>query len=239
MRVLHLTAGTKWTGPAAVSVGQVTALRDAGVEAEIAVTRASPLAERLSGEGWVRPLLAPGRRPRDFLLDVAVLNETLARERFDLVHSHSTHDHMIASAALSGLAVPLVRSFHHESGFRPLLSSWGRRRAAGFAFSSAALQSAFVSRFSPKEPCGRFPPVADVALFRPEPREPDLRQEFGVPSPAFVVGTVGKMAPGRGHDIALRILAASRDPNIVLLHVGKGEARDRLWQLARSLGVAD
>jgi glycosyltransferase involved in cell wall biosynthesis len=237
MRVLHTTSGVKWTGPAAVAIDQVAALRDAGVEAEIAVAADSPLARRLAGKGWVRPLLASGRRPRDFFRDVAALAETVAREPFDVVHTHGSHDHLIASAALGRSGPTLVRSFHNESGFRPLFSSWGRRRASGFAFSSSALSDAFVARFGRRAPCARFSPVVDLDLFRPEPRRREILEELGVAPGAFVVGTIGKMAAGRGHDAAIRILSECREPGVVLLHVGKGERREALWALAAELGV--
>jgi len=239
VRILHLTSGAKWTGPAAVAVAQVAALRDSGIEAEIAIAGGSPLSRRLESEGWARPLLARGRRPKDFLQDVARLHETLGREKFDLVQSHSSHDHLVACAALSAAPIPLVRSFHHAKAFRHFLARWGRRRASGFAFSSAALQETFAVRFSPRAPCARFSPVVDPDTFGPGPQGPDIRREFGVPADAFVVGTIGKMAPGRGHDAAIRILAGTSEPAIALLQVGKGESKDRLWQLARSLGVGE
>src|SRR5262249_20118444 len=146
MRILHLTSGAKWTGPAAVAIGQVEALRAAGVEAEIAIARDTPLAARFASAGWVRPLLERGRRPGAFLPDVAVLDEPLARERFELVHTHGSHDHLAAAATLTRRRLPLVRSFHHAKGFLPLFSSWGRRRASGFAFSNSALLAAFSAR---------------------------------------------------------------------------------------------
>ena len=239
MRVLHLTSGMKWTGPAAVAVDQVAALREAGAEAEIAVAANSPLAERLAEHGWVRPLLAPGRRPSDFLRDVSALAETLAREPFDVVHAHGSHDHLVAVAARGRNGPPLVRSFHHASGFRSPLSSWGRRRAWGFAFSSSALEEAFVARFGRRKPCARFSPVVDLERFRPDPRRREILAEYGIPADAFVVGTIGKMAAGRGHDVAIRILAACREPRIVLLHVGKGDRKEALWRLAAELGVGE
>jgi len=237
MRVLHLTAGTKWTGPAAVAVAQVEAMRASGIEAEIAIARDSPLASRLAAAGWARPVLSPARRPGDFLDDVSALDGLLSREPFDVVHSHSSHDHLVARAAVGRRGRPLVRSFHHESGFRPLFSSWGRRRASGFAFSNGALQKEFCARYRPAAPCARFSPVAEVERYRPGPADPAVRSALGIPADAFGVGTIGKMALGRGHDAAIRILAGTGDPRVTLLHVGKGESREKLWQLAADLGV--
>ncbi len=237
MRVLHLTAGTKWTGPAAVAVAQVEAMRASGIEAEIAIARDSPLASRLADRGWARPALSPGRRPGDFLDDVSALDGLLSREPFDVVHSHSSHDHLVARAALGRRGRPLVRSFHHENGFRSALSPWGRRRASGFAFSNGALQKDFCARVRPAAPCARFSPVAEIERFFPGPADPAVRSSLGISTDAFVVGTIGKMAPGRGHDAAIRILAGTGDPRVSLLHVGKGESKERLWQLAAELGV--
>jgi glycosyltransferase involved in cell wall biosynthesis len=238
MRVLHLTAGTKWTGPAAVAVAQVQAMRAAGIEAEIAIARDSPLASRLAGHGWARPVLAPGRRPGDFLDDVSALDGLLSREPFDVVHSHASHDHLVARAAVGRRGRALVRSFHHEKGFRPAFSSWGQRRASGFAFSNGALQKDFCARFRPAAPCARFSPVAEIERIFPGPADPAVRSSLGIPADAFVVGTIGKMAPGRGHDAAIRILAGTGDARVALLHVGKGESKERLWKLAAVLGVA-
>ena len=236
VRVLHVTAGRKWTGPAAVAVVQVEAMREAGIEAEIAISRGSPLAARLSSEGWARPMLAPGRGPRDVVDAVAAIDATVSRERFDAVHTHSSHDHLVAAAAV-GRRLPIVRSFHHASGLRPVLAAWGRRRAAGFAFSNGALERNFRARFRPAAPCARLSPVAEIDRYAPGPRDPAVRASLGIPAGAFVVGTIGKIAPGRGHDAAIRILAGAGDPRIVLLHVGKGEAKERLWRLAAALGV--
>jgi glycosyltransferase involved in cell wall biosynthesis len=79
--------------------------------------------------------------------------------------------------------------------------------------------------------------VAEVERYRPGPADPAVRSALGIPADAFVVGTIGKMAPGRGHDAAIRILAGTGDPRVTLLHVGKGESREKLWQLAADLGV--
>jgi glycosyltransferase involved in cell wall biosynthesis len=193
---------------------------------------------RLEASGWVRPILAAGRGPRDFFEAVAALDAMLSREPFDIVHTHSSHDHLVAGSAV-GRRRPLVRSFHHASAIRPFFSAWGRRRASGFAFSNGALQREFCARFRPVAPCARFSPVVETDRFAPGPADPAVRGRLGIPREAFVVGTIGKMASGRGHDAAIRILAGARDPRVVMLHVGKGEAKDALWRLAAELGVGD
>ena len=238
MRILHLVAGAKWTGPAAVAIDQVRAIRDSGQEAEIAFTARSPLSERFAAEGWTRPLFSPSAGPAAFLHDVSALSATLERERFDLVHCHATHDHLVALAAAPRKTVPLVRTFHHRRTLRSAF--WTRRairRSAGHVFSNSAIQRDFLSRYETAAPSRVFSPVVDTRVFRGGGRDESLLRSYGVPADAFVVGTVGKIARGRGFDAAARILARVEDPGVVWLQVGKGEALEQIRRLAADLGL--
>jgi glycosyltransferase involved in cell wall biosynthesis len=240
VRILHLVAGMKWTGPAAVAIDQVRALREAGVEAEVAYTGGGGLEERLASCGWARPLFArPGRIPGG-LADPARLSRTLRRERFEIVHCHLTHDHLAAWLAGPARRLPLVRTFHHERQLRrdPMTLRL-LRRASGAAFSNTSIAEKFTRLFGRGMPGAVLPPVADLEAFRPGPKDPALVARFGLPPEAFLVGTIGKMAPGRGHDAALRILSRTAHPEIALLQIGKGESQESLRQLAARLGVGE
>jgi glycosyltransferase involved in cell wall biosynthesis len=59
-----------------------------------------------------------------------------------------------------------------------------------------------------------------------------------VPTSSFVVGTVGKMAAGRGHREAIEAAAALAS-GVVLLHVGEGELRPELESRAAALAAAN
>ena len=238
MRILHLVAGSKWTGAAAVAIDQVRAMRRAGIEAEIGYALGASLTERLRAEGWARPMFSAGRRPSDFLRDVARVAESLDREPFDIVHCHTSHDHL-AGAALPRGRVALVRSIHSERALRQgLPSRLAFGRTAGWVFSNSAIEKTWRARSSPSAPAAVWFPVVDPAEFHPGEKDPELGARFGIPGGAFVVGTIGKMSPGRGHDAAVKILALARNPKTVLLQIGKGESRDEIWRLADRLGVA-
>ena len=101
----------------------------------------SPLARRIAGPGWVRPLLSRPHGIRGTLQDLPALRRMLARERFDLVHAHSSHDHALAVAAaasLKGRVRPrVVRTLHHLRHARP--DRFMRavfRRTAAFTFAN-------------------------------------------------------------------------------------------------------
>ena len=229
MRLLQLVAGEKWTGAAAVVYDQTAALVASGVEAQFGFVRDSPLAVHLLPIGWARPLLSRPRWLFDYARDVRNLRETLERESFDVVHCHLSHDHFLAAAAVRGAGVVLARTFHHLGHVRRDFISRGlARRTAGFAFANREI-GAKSGHSGPV-----LSPVVDPRRFQPGARPQHRLERLGVPAGAFVVGTVGKMAAGRGHREAIAA-AAALPPPAVLLHVGKGELRAGLEAQAAEL----
>src|SRR5215470_7202593 len=118
MRVLHLVASEKWTGAAAVAWDWTQALSAAGVEAQCAFVANSPLARRLLPDGKARPLLERAHGAFAALSDRGRLADTLARERFDVVHAHLPHDHYLAALAAPARWPRLARTLHHLSQVR-------------------------------------------------------------------------------------------------------------------------
>lgn len=235
MRILHLVSGEKWTGAAAVVFDQTVALVGAGVEAQFGFVRDSPLAARLLPLGWARPLLSPGRAPFRYLRDVRTLRRTMSRERFDVVHCHATHDHYAAAAARRGIgpARPLLaRTIHNVAHARrdPLSRALFRATDA-LVFANRTI----AGRFGKGGPIHS--PVVDADRFFPGPKSIERLRSLGVPVESLVVGTVGKLARGRGHREAIEA-ASTLPPEVVLLHVGKGELRPELERRAALLGAA-
>ncbi|MFF8278591.1 glycosyltransferase [Streptomyces lateritius] len=63
------------------------------------------------------------------------------------------------------------------------------------------------------------------------------RRRLGLPQDAFVVGGVGRLAPGKRFDRLVRAVASL--PEAWLLLVGEGEERRRLLEAARSCGAGE
>jgi glycosyltransferase involved in cell wall biosynthesis len=167
-----------------------------------------------------------------FLRDVRTLRQTIDRELFDVVHCHSSHDHYVAAAACRAGTPRVVRTIHNLKHARgDLLSRMLFQRTDAFAFANRAIADKF-GRGGPV-----LPPVVDPIRFSPWEEPSVRRRALGVPDGAFVVGTVGKLAEGRGHREAIE--AAAAIPSAILLHVGKGELRPELEALAAALGTAD
>ena len=234
MRILNLVAGQKWTGIAAVVFDQTAALVAAGVEAQFGFVGDSPLAERLLPLGWARPLMTPRRGPLAAARESRILADTLARERFDVVHAHATHDHWLALRAIRG-ARPrprLVRTIHnlrHARGGAATRFLFGRTDA--FSFGNREIASAFGKEGSVHSP------VIDAGRFVPADSSERARAAAGLPRTGILAGTVGKMADGRGHPEAIR--AAAAVAGVTLVHVGHGERMPDWKGLAASCGAAE
>jgi glycosyltransferase involved in cell wall biosynthesis len=235
MRVLQLVAGEKWTGTAAVVFDQTAALVAAGIEAQFGFVAESPLATRLLPLGWARPIFSPARRRFRFPRDVRTLADTMGRERFDVVHCHSSHDHYVAAAArrAAGPHRPLLtRTIHRmEHGRADPFARALFRATDAFAYANGAI----AQRFGRNGPV--FSPVVDSNRFRPGEKPIGRLRALNVPDGSFVVGTVGKIAAGRGHLEAIEV-SSTLPTDVVLLHVGKGELRRELEARAAALGTA-
>ncbi len=184
MRILHVVAGAKWTGVAAVVCDWTRALAAAGLEAQFAFVGQSPLSRRLGAAGWARPLLSRPHGPGGLLRDAPALRATLARESFDVVHAHLTHDHALAVLAArgSGARAKVVRTLHHlrhVRGSPATRALFARTRA--FAFGNREIARAFGAEGPVHSP------VVDSGVYAPEPRPAALPEPASVVPPgAFV-----------------------------------------------------
>jgi glycosyltransferase involved in cell wall biosynthesis len=228
VRLLQIVDGDRWTGAAAVVFDQTAALIAAGVEAQFGFFGDSLLSARLGPLGWARPLLSRVRGPVGYAHEVRRLRQTLAREKIDVVHAHRSYDHTLAALAVRRMPVRLVRTLHHVRATRPdPLSRLVFSRTDAFAYANREI----ARRFGRPGPI--LPPVVDTKRFHP----PDDSAALSNPRKELIVGTVGKMSRGRGHEEAIR--AASRVAAVRLVHVGHGEHQAELRRFAAAIGVAD
>lgn len=234
MRVLHIVAGEKWTGIAAVVHDWTKALVETGVEAQFAFAAGHNLERRVLPTGWARPLLSRPHGVAGTLRDLPGLARTLDREPADVLHVHTSHDHYLAAMARRRRSPRplLVRTIHHARHAKPdpILRRLFRS-ADAFAFANRDIARAF-GREGPIHS-----PVVDAEAFAPGPRPEFLPAIGGLPAGQFVAGTVGKLAPGRGHAEAIE--AAAPLPGVTLLHIGHGELRPALEVRASTAGASD
>ncbi len=252
MKILHVTADPKWTGPAEPMLNAVLGLRKRGRSVDLVCAPPAPglgpgLLEHARERG-VEPvlLLRRGRgvrllRDRD---EVSRLRELIHNGGYDLVHAHHTRAHLLAWRALRGSAARLVVSWHQ--GHPIPRTPWERLRlgpsgAKGLVVLSPRLREHACRALGwPERRVIVVPGVVDVERFKPRAPSERLREEFGIASEQRVIGVVARLQPHRRIDLLLDAfaLALRRAPGLRLVVVGRGtRARQVLHKPLARLGL--
>jgi glycosyltransferase involved in cell wall biosynthesis len=107
--------------------------------------------------------------------------------------------------------------------------------------SEAERQAALVRAICPPERLVVIPNGLDIEAFDRMAAAEVERGQFGLTDGDFVIGTVGRLDPQKGHAHLLRAaaLVLERHPEARFLIVGDGELRSVLEQQARDAGIAD
>ena len=254
LRVLQLTGDWKWTGPAEPMLQLALALRERGIEVELACPEAPPGAARsLAGEARAAGLppalaLSRGRGARWLRdrADAARLRAHVASRGVDVVHCWHTRDHVLALRA-AGARRPrsprLVRSVASADPIAP--RPWNRWLFGPGADAVLCPSPASALRYAAlrggRAIAGHFGAV-DVARFRAGPPDPAVRRGLGLEAGHRVVGIAARVQPHRRFDLLLEAAARlfERDPAARLLVIGRGTRRAELAERpAERLGIAD
>ena len=246
MRIVHLVTSGDLAGGQLVALDLARAARARGDEVAFVSPTDGPFVERIRAEGF-----------RCFRVDASrlfrvggtiKLTRLLRREGADVLH---THTHLAAAvngrvaARLAGAAV--VSHLHIENHFRPQASLRAVSRALDNATARWCARLVAVSESTREAFAAQgFPPELletvynGIELNGPVARA-DLRAELGLPSGAFVVAHVGRLAPVKGQRELLAALA--QVPGAHAVFVGEdvetgGAYRDELEREAEQLGVS-
>lgn len=197
------------------------------------------------------------RREVDAIRDVAALCQLMriiGKDRYDLVHCHRSKAGFLGRLAARLCGVRGVVYTPHgnvlEGYFGPV-ATWFFARLEGLAAPLTdriiSLTQREIAQYLAKG-IGRpgqhtfIPNGIDVEAFaRGRVDRAAARREMGVPSDAFLVASVGRLVPVKGH---IHLIDALPEvlrwrPDAAVLIVGDGALRCDLEARARSLGVAD
>ena len=190
-----------------------------------------------------------GRMEPWSLLHPAALAERIRRIAPDVVHTHSG---VWLKGARAARMAGVPRVVHTEHGRRhpdPLDDRWLDRRAARCTDVVCAVSRPLAAHLHAHVVRGRariavVPNGVDTDAFCPRADDGRLRAELGMVPGTPVLGSVGRLEPVKGYDVALRALALlletwSEGPAPVLVVAGDGSRRARLAALAEALGIAD
>lgn len=166
----------------------------------------------------------------------------------DLVHLHGTRGAFFGALAKigAGLRPKFVYTIHglsyrKERGGRRLAFTTAellacRSAARVISVSKSDMMDVVRRRLVQTAQVCHIPNAIDLDAFRSLPDRGAIRQELGLPSEAFVVGTVARLVPGKG--VADLLQAACHCPGLTLAVVGDGPERPALERQARRAGVS-
>jgi glycosyltransferase involved in cell wall biosynthesis len=235
VRVLHLFANWKWTGPAEPAVALAATLASRGHEVLFACGEAvGTLPNDVANEALARGLspiarfhLGKHRHPIYDRIDRRALRVLLKKQKPDLIHCHLPNDQRIAMEPAAALGIPIVRSLY--DGDPPPVDGDHRAQlttAAGVITISDRMRDAVIARFGvPAARCVTVEGAVDLKRFNPKSKSlPDLRAEYGLAKGDFVVGIVARMQKHRRFEIFFEALtkAAAEIPKLKILLVGRG-----------------
>jgi glycosyltransferase involved in cell wall biosynthesis len=260
LKVLHLYANHKVTGPAELALETARALAASGLEArfysaDVKETPKRPRRlQRLARERGVPEADLHGVRlpkhisPLRAYLDVRKLRSHLRADPPDLIHCHLPADHLVAGLAARALRIPLVRTLYDGEPPRPT----PRRRYAWSKLTERLLCMSQSVADAVRERSGDYgidparvlhvhPPI-DVHRFDPARGLAPRREALGVPADAFCVGIVARMQTHRRFELLLEAVARARQelPSLHVVVVGRGTNQDAVARgPVQALGLRD
>ncbi|MCG2658636.1 MAG: glycosyltransferase family 4 protein [Kiritimatiellae bacterium] len=258
-KVLHLITRLDCGGSATDTIVTADLLRNHDFQTAIAFGPTS------DPDNSVRELLASRKIPFFYLpdlirnpsplRDLSALNgilKLLKKERFDLVHTHTSKAGTLGRLAAHWRGIPVVHTPHGHIFYGYFGSAvtafyvFVERRMARYTARIISLTDN-ETRESLERGIGRpeqyatIPSGVPLSLFRDIPRNMGmiLRNSLQIPSDAFVFLSVGRLVPIKGFDILLKAFARAdfKGKHVFLIIVGDGEERHALESLAGQLGI--
>lgn len=241
LRVLHLFANFKWTGPADPAMRTAVHLRRLGLD--VVFTRAAwtlPDAEHRMEKELAKahlPVIGGLELPKHFkamplLRDRRQLALRLRRGDFSLLHAHQPTDHLVAAlakgrAAKAGKRVVVVRTLYDAQAPK---STWRTRIAFGatdgVVVPSEAVAAEVVERFRvPRERVLVQEPATDLDR---NTVPGDLRARWQLGPEHVLVGITARIQPHRRFELLWEAaaLVVRQNPAVRFVLLGRGNAED-------------
>lgn len=263
VKILHLFANWKWTGPAepALSVAAVQS-RDhevlfvSGQSPDGQASRIQPHVDERGVASVSGFRLSKHARFRPNRADVRRLVALLEERRPDIVHTHLDNDHRIASLAVREAGVgALVRTSYETAGLGGGLRTRRlvRRAMDGLIVTTEHGRQGTLSSYGGSRrsvsvrghpvPMVMIEPGIDLGRFDPTRFERDERRRaLGLADDEVAIGIVARVQPHRRFDLLLDAFeqVCGELPRLKLVVIGRGTHIERLLlQPVRERGLGD
>ncbi|MGH7268979.1 MAG: glycosyltransferase, partial [Polyangiaceae bacterium] len=231
MRIVHVVQGLGMGGQERLVLSLSRELASRGHESIVVALSPGGELRAHPGEGREVPVIEVSREDGVDASLVLRLVRTLREVRADVVHTHNPAPmiHAIPAALIAGVR-RRIHTKHGANQYGPA-GLWAARAIVRTLHAVVAVspQTAAVARVKERVPerrlrvvlngipLDRFHPDADAGA--------RVRRELGIDADAFVVGSVGRLAPEKQYPVLVRAIAPILSRSVRLVLVGDGDAR--------------
>jgi len=199
------------------------------------------------------PHLAHPIRPSQDLNALLSIVQLLIREKFDIVHTHSSKAGILGRWAARIAKVPVVVHTIHGFPFHDFMAAWQRQLYINLERSTRPctdffitvselnrLEAAKLGILSLENSQTIYSGINFSKLDRPF-NLPQIRQQLGIPDGWQTVVMVGRLDPQKAPYYLIEAFAqvVKQHPETLLLLVGEGELQPTLQMQAERLGIAN
>lgn len=237
MKILHINTERTWRGGEQQTLYLASGLHEQGVPTAMICQPGSPMEERTRAAGV--PVFPVKMRGEWDLRALMAIRGIMRRERFDIVHMHTSHAHTlgVAAARLGGGPMTVVSRRVDFSIYRHALSLSGIKYKFGvdrYIAISRAIRDVLINDGISADKISVVHSGIDLTRFDGIEGRAKLRAEFGLADDVPVVGTVAHFAWHKGLEYLVDAAVHLREavPGVKIFLVGEGdlehEIRDRV-----------
>lgn len=241
MKVCHVAMGDLWAGAEVQLLALMKYLvRLSGFEWSVILFNEGKLADEC--RKLPVPLTVIPEKDHSPITIAYLLAKTFRQVRPDIVHTHKYKDSILGSIVARCVRVPhVVRVVH---GMPEPFSGFKSLKMGGYTFVDKFVTGRFIDKIVAvssdiqKVLSQIYGPDRVVCIHNGIDLESvcvttqrsEKRREWHIDDETFVVGTVGRLVPVKGHAVLLQALRILRDANheVTLLLVGEGPLRGQL-----------
>lgn len=189
--------------------------------------------------------------PMKFPLDLSPIPELIRwarKQNISLIHTHGSRANLIGRLSAKWLGIPNLSTVH-SSLAHDYLSPWAAKMALTLDRLTLPLTSGIiaVSESLAKEAASRggknietiYNGRSPLPFDNPSVSRALFRQQWGIPSDALVLGTIGRLHPTKGQLYLIRAASQLQTdyPNLHLLLIGEGPLRESLTYELQKSGI--
>jgi glycosyltransferase involved in cell wall biosynthesis len=240
IKVLHIDCSHEWRGGQQQASYLVQAMTAQGFHTAMACPAKSPLADFCTSNHIKH---FPFQIKSEFDVSAATKLARMCHDNeYQILHAHDAHALAVASMAklfFSSLIVIAARrvDFHVK---KPIIGAYKytNRRVNHIITVSEKIRDILIEDGVPAEKITTVHSGIDIHKFD-HIQKTTIREEFGIPSDHFVLGTVAAIAGHKDYPTLLRAakIVTEQDEHITFIAVGKGPDEDSVKSMADELSV--